>query len=169
MTTHELTIAAVASAPNDESPTTQRLWKKAPPVGPDSIPIDRDQLAALRALRRVFGADQIQVLSVEPRTCYGASFENDDGYGCGVCVERATILAGYPHRLERVVTAETHTIGATTASGDACFEQAREVRDCGLRVAEHDGGRQRAVIPRRWKVCQGSTPAGRPLASSQPR
>jgi hypothetical protein len=116
MTTHELTIAAVVSAPNDESPTTQRLRKKAPPVGPDSIPIDRDQLAALRALRRVFGADQIQVLSVEPRTCYGASFENDDGYGCGVCVERATIPAGYPHRLERVVTAETHTIGATTAS-----------------------------------------------------
>jgi hypothetical protein len=47
------------------------------------FPIDQDQLAALRALRRVFGADQVQVLSVEPRTCYCASFENDDGCGCG--------------------------------------------------------------------------------------
>ena len=54
-------------------------------------------------------------------------------------MERATILAGCPHRLERVVTAETRNDRLYDGLCDECFEQAREVRDCGLCVAEHDG------------------------------
>jgi hypothetical protein len=49
------------------------------------------------------------------------------------------MLAGCPHRLERVVTAETRNDRLYDGLGDECFEQAREVRDCCLRVAEHDG------------------------------
>jgi hypothetical protein len=79
------------------------------------------------------------VLYLEPRACSCTSFEDEDGCGCGVCAERATILAGCPHRLERVVTAEARNDRFYDGLCNACFEQAREVRDCGLRVAEHAG------------------------------
>jgi hypothetical protein len=57
-----------------------------------------------------------------------------------VCAERATTLAGCPHRLGRVATAEARNDRLYDGLCDACFEQAQEVRDCGRRVAEHDGG-----------------------------
>jgi hypothetical protein len=37
------------------------------------------------------------------------------------------------------VTAETRNDRLYDGLCDECFEQAREVLDCGLRVAEHDG------------------------------
>lgn len=72
--------------------------------------------------------------------CTCADFDperTDEDCSCQACPELARILAGCPHRLEQTVSGEGRNDRLYDGLCDDCFEQARAVRACGLRLAEH--------------------------------
>jgi hypothetical protein len=78
--------------------------------------------------------------------CTCADFTDDIVCGCRACPERATAFAGCPHRLDQVLSGQSRNDRLYDGLCDGCFEHAREVRDCGLRVAEHAGAACRRAV-----------------------
>lgn len=70
-------------------------------------------------------------------TCTCADYAEDDDCGCVACVEQAKEFAGCPHRLDATLSGEARNDHLYDGLCDSCFVSARDVRDCGLRVAEH--------------------------------
>jgi hypothetical protein len=73
--------------------------------------------------------------------CSCAAYEDADSCGCRTCAERAAATFGCPHRLDQVMSELPGGRGLYDGLCDQCFEQARTLRDCGLRVGEHLPGR----------------------------
>jgi hypothetical protein len=68
--------------------------------------------------------------------CMCADFAESDVCRCRPCADMAAGSAICPHRLDAALAGVV--VGSRYAAlCDLCFEEAREVRDCGLRVAEH--------------------------------
>jgi hypothetical protein len=74
-------------------------------------------------------------MTIDDCTC--ADYDSEGDCQCRRCPEVALGTAGCPHRLDRVVSGSARNDRLYDGMCDQCFEGAREVRDCGLRVAEH--------------------------------
>jgi hypothetical protein len=69
--------------------------------------------------------------------CRCAAYADADSCGCPTCPGRAAAIFRCPHRLGQVMSYPLGTHGLYDGLCDQCFEEARSVLDCGLRVAEH--------------------------------
>jgi hypothetical protein len=68
--------------------------------------------------------------------CRCAAYVDADSCGCPTCPGRAAAILRCPHRLGQM-SDPVGPHGLYNGLCDQCFEEARGVRDCGLRVAEH--------------------------------
>lgn len=57
--------------------------------------------------------------------------------GCLACAEQARSASGCPHRLDQILDGAVSNDRLYDGMCDRCFEEARDIRDCGQRVAEH--------------------------------
>jgi hypothetical protein len=71
----------------------------------------------------------------DPCTC--ADYTDADECDCTACPDQAMGIAGCPHRLNRTLDGPASNYRTYDGMCDLCFADARAVRDCGLRVAEH--------------------------------
>lgn len=69
-------------------------------------------------------------------TCH--EYDVEDDCGCLACAEWSRAPAGCPHRLDRIVAGEASNGLLYDGMCNDCFTAARDVRACGLRVAEHE-------------------------------
>jgi hypothetical protein len=125
------------------TPARVRYW--CPIHGRHSQWIDTtaDQADAVlfqqRARHMARHADQGEMTPVSA-ACTCADDENADDCTCLACRELARVVAACRRRLDQVVNGQARNDRLYDGMCDECFQRARDIRDCGLRVAEHDAG-----------------------------
>ena len=72
-----------------------------------------------------------------PPGCTCDDYEDADDCGCLTCREQALGTAGCPHRLGQIIDGQARNDRLYDGMCDDCFQQARDIRLCGMRVAEH--------------------------------
>lgn len=82
--------------------------------------------------------DQIAEMTMtQVEGCACADYSDADDCRCLACAERAMGTAGCPHRLDQIMAGQARNDRLYDGMCDQCFKDARDVRDCGLRTAEH--------------------------------
>ena len=124
-----LSVQDLAGLVGQEHAEALAAWQEPP-----------DLPAAAGPPHRVWGlkvgsaADQDATITT---ACSCAAYADADSCGCRSCPERAAAILRCPHRLDQTMGDPPGTQRLYDRLCDRCFEQARRVRDCGLRVAEH--------------------------------
>lgn len=73
--------------------------------------------------------------------CVCGDYAESDSCECMPCADKAAGRAACPHRLDGILAGSVDNGRLYDGMCDLCFEAARDVRDCGLRVSEHTIGR----------------------------